>query len=85
MNWHHWLRPAELIGFLAFALNVWGNWALTDKRASGWWVRIGSNVAQLAYALVVFGPYLLTNAVVFGAINVRGIVKWKKEEGCRTT
>lgn len=70
---------AEAVGFIAFGLNVWGNWALTSKRSSGWWIRIGSNAAQLVYALAIRSPYLIVNAIVFGGINVVGAWRWKRE------
>lgn len=76
-----WFRWQEWVGFVACALNVWGNWALADKNARGWWIRIASNAAQLAYALFVWSPYLIVNAVTFGGINVHGIVKWRRLDG----
>lgn len=77
------MSPYEPIGFVAFVLNVAGNWLLTDKRSSGWSIRIVSNMAQLAYGLLVRSPYLVVNAVVFGGINVRGAVAWRRTEARR--
>ena len=79
------MSPYEYIGFVAFALNVAGNWLLTDKRPSGWAIRIASNVAQLAYAMCMGSQYLLLNSVMFGGINVRGWWKWKLEALQTTT
>ncbi len=73
------MRWEEYVGFAAFGANVAGNWLLTSKKTSGWWIRIVSNVAQLAYGMLVASPYLIVNAVTFGVINVVGIVKWRKE------
>lgn len=70
MPWEEW------IGFLAFALNVVGNWMLTNKRIGGWPVRFACNAAQLAYAILIKSPSLALSAVVFGGINVVGYVRW---------
>jgi hypothetical protein len=75
MPWQEW------VGFLAFGLNLAGNWMLTAKDRRGWWIRIWSNVAQLAYALLVWSPYLVLNSVTFGGINVHGIIVWRRMEG----
>lgn len=74
-------RWEEIVGLLAFALNVAGNLLLTNKKVGGWWIRIGSNVAQLAYAVLIVSPSLILNAATFAGINVFGIVKWKRLEG----
>ena len=69
----------EAIGFVAFGLNVAGNWLLTSKSITGWQVRILSNIAQLAYALLILSPYLIVNSIVFLWINVCGLVRWKQD------
>lgn len=72
------MRWEEVAGFVAFGLNVWGNWLLTGQNASGWWIRIGSNVAQFAYAAMIRSPSLLLNASAFAGINIFGIVRWRR-------
>lgn len=76
-----WFRWQELVGFLAFGLNLAGNEMLTLKNRRGWHVRIWSNAAQFAYALLVWSPYLLVNAVTFGIQNLHGFARWKRMDG----
>lgn len=74
------IRSEEIVGFLAFGLNVWGNWALTKKSASGWWLRLACNAAQLTYASLIWSPSLLVSAATFAAINVVGLRRWAREQ-----
>lgn len=37
----------QLLGWVAFALNVWGNLALTTKGVRGWVIRIFSNACWI--------------------------------------
>lgn len=75
----------ELAGWLAFALNVWGNLSLTNKSIHGWVIRLASNVFWVAYSYDTATWALLANHVAFGAINIVGWVRWSREEtGCPT-
>jgi hypothetical protein len=71
----------EAVGFVAFAMNVYGNWLLTSKRMNGWWVRIACNAAQLVYACLIRSPSLAVSAVTFAAINIVGVAKWRRVIG----
>lgn len=73
MIWH-------VLGWLAFALNVWGNMMLTTKSRSGRMVRLACNICWLPYAVLTGAWALLANHIVFMGINVIGWVRWHKED-----
>ena len=73
------MEVVEVVGYIALALNVWGNLALTKKSARGWLIRLACNAAWIVYSW----PYpemrpLLINHIIFAGINVYGWVKWQK-------
>ena len=72
------MRTVELLGFLAFALNVAGNLLLTSKNSRGWIIRIWSNAAQIGYAVLIVSPSLVTNGSTFFAINLYGWWRWRR-------
>lgn len=74
----HWYWDA--LGWLAFALNVWGNLALTQKGASGWIIRLMCNICWLPYSVHTQAWALLGNHLLFMAINIYGWVKWDREK-----
>jgi hypothetical protein len=67
---------AELMGWLAFGLNVWGNLALANLSTSGWIIRLTSNAAWLVYSAYVGAWPLFGNHAVFTLINIHGWRKW---------
>lgn len=69
----------ETIGFVAFVLNVYGNWLLAVKSERGWLVRIVSIVCWGVYAGKTQSLAMMTNAVTFFGINCYGFWKWRKE------
>lgn len=71
---------AEALGWLALALNLWGNLALANKSTRGWLVRLGSNAAWLVYSFFVFAWPLFVNHAAFAAVNVHGWRKWRRED-----
>lgn len=73
----HWLWHA--VGWLAFALNVWGNMMLTTKSRAGWVVRLACNVCWLPYAVLTGAWALLANHVLFMGINVLGWMRWRRD------
>lgn len=73
----HWAW--DFLGWLAFALNVWGNLALTAKGASGWIIRLMCNICWLPYSVQTQAWALLGNHLLFMAINIYGWVKWARE------
>ena len=73
------MSPWELAGWVAFALNVWGNLALTNKSTHGWVIRLASNVFWIAYSYDTSAWALLANHVAFGGINVVGWIRWSRE------
>ncbi len=68
-----------VLGWIAFALNVWGNLALTSKGVSGWIIRLACNVCWLPYAVHTHAWALLANHVLFMAINAYGWHRWTRE------
>lgn len=70
----------HLVGWLAFALNVWGNVMLTTKSKSGWIVRLVCNLCWLPYAALTGAWALFANHVVFIGVNVLGWIRWSREE-----
>jgi hypothetical protein len=68
-----------LLGWVAFALNVWGNLALTTKGVRGWIIRIACNLCWMPYGIYTAAWALLANHLVFVAINCYGWWKWSRD------
>ncbi len=71
----------QALGWLALALNIWGNLALTSKGQSGWIIRLACNGCWIPYSIATAAWALLANHVLFAAINVYGWRKWKRLDG----
>ena len=69
----------EIVGWLGFALNLWGNLALTRYDAWGWIIRLGSNVAWVAYSANAGVWPLLANHITFAGVNVLGWIRWRRQ------
>lgn len=78
-----WLWQA--LGWVALALNVWGNLALTGKGAVGWIIRLASNACWIAYSIDTSAWALLANHSLFTGINVYGWAKWRRALVARGT
>ncbi len=70
----------QIIGAIAFALNVWGNLELTKVGNRGHIIRLCSNACWLAYSPLVGAWALLANHATFAGINVLGFVRWRRLE-----
>jgi hypothetical protein len=68
----------QIVGWLAFAVNLWGNELLVKKRTLGWPVRLAANAAWLLYSFGVFAWPLFINHIVFSVSNVHGWVRWRR-------
>lgn len=68
------------LGWVAAALNVWGNLALTTKGLRGWVIRIVCNLCWMPYGLYTKAWALLANHLLFVAINAYGYWKWRRDE-----
>lgn len=68
----------QVIGLIAFALNVWGNWELTEATNRGHVIRLFSNAVWLVYSPLVGAWALTLNHAVFAGINVRGYRRWHR-------
>lgn len=68
------------LGWVAAALNVWGNLALTTKGLRGWLIRIACNLCWMPYGVYTRAWALLANHLLFVAINAYGWWKWKRDE-----
>jgi len=71
----------QILGWVALALNVWGNLALTSHGPSGWIIRLACNACWIPYSVATSAWALLANHVLFAAINVYGWQKWKRLRG----
>lgn len=69
----------ELVGIVAFLTNVWANILIARKAESGWVVRLVSNVWWLAFGIAAASLANVLNAVTFAAINVYGLLRWRRE------
>lgn len=69
----------DAFGFAAFISNVVGNLLLARKATSGWWVRIGSILLWGAFGVASRSLPIIANAATFLAINVYGLVTWRRE------
>lgn len=70
----------QSIGFLAFALNVWGNLELTKVGNRGHIIRLVANAVWIAYSITCGAWALTANHIVFAGINVLGYTRWKRLE-----
>ncbi len=70
----------EAIGWLALALNLWGNLALARKSTRGWIIRLACNVTWIIYSSVFEVWPLLVNHILFSGVNVYGFIQWRKPE-----
>lgn len=68
----------ELIGILAWLLNVVGNIMLAYKRRSGWPVRLVSIILWGIYAWNIWSLALIGNSITFFGINLWGWWNWRK-------
>ncbi len=69
----------EIIGYVATALNIWGNLLLAKQSIQGWLVRLATNVVYVVYALQIDqGLPVVANHVLFFGINLYGLRQWKK-------
>lgn len=73
----------EIVGWVAFLLNVWGNLALTNYSKSGWMIRLASNATWLMYSGCVGAWPLFGNHAVFTVINIHGFLKWRREQATK--
>jgi len=69
----------QILGWVAFALNVWGNLALTTKGVRGWIIRIFSNACWIPYGVVTGAWALTANHGLFALINAYGWWKWTRD------
>jgi len=74
----------QLIGVVAFALNVWGNLELTKQTNRGHVIRLFSNACWLIYSPLVGAWALLMNHATFAGINVLGFYRWHKIQSAGT-
>jgi hypothetical protein len=72
------MKIAEIMGYVALVLNIWGNLALTKKSAKGWLIRLACNFSWVAYSAFFAVWPLLINHVIFAGINIYGWFKWQK-------
>lgn len=70
----------EVLGWLAFGLNVWGNLAIGNRSAKGFIVRLACNATWLVYSAATGAWPLFGNHAVFAAINIHCYRKWMKED-----
>lgn len=74
------MSPMEFVGWVAFALNVWGNLALTKVSNRGHVIRLCSNACWLVYAPYTGAWALFANHFTFAGINMLGCYRWRKLE-----
>ncbi len=75
-NWN-W---TQVVGVVAFILNVWGNLELTKVGNRGHIIRLCSNACWLVYSPLVGAWALMLNHMTFAGINVLGFVRWRRFE-----
>ncbi len=75
MHGHFWAA----FGWVAFALNVWGNVELGTKSIRGWLIRIVCNVCWLPYGLATGALAITANHALFALINVWGWRRWIRD------
>ena len=71
---------AQIIGWIAFGLNVWGNLELTRVGNRGHIIRLCSNACWLIYSPFVGAWALFVNHLTFAFINCLGYYRWKRME-----
>jgi hypothetical protein len=81
----------QVIGAVAFALNVWGNLELTKQTNRGHIIRRTGDTSSgcpptsfwIIYSPLIGAWALLLNHITFGGINILGFIRWKKIEARR--
>lgn len=69
----------ETIGVLGFVANVWANILVARKLESGWIVRLVANALWLAYGLAIISIANILSSIVFTAINIYALRRWRRE------
>lgn len=75
------MNTIEIVGFLAFVLNVVGNLLLARKSIHGWVVRLASIILWGIYALEITSLAMIANSITFFGINVYGWWNWSRRIG----
>lgn len=71
----------EWLTFVAAAFELIAIWQFGRKWVYAWFLAIGGNVCWVAYVLLAGASYgLLMVCPVALALNVRGYLKWRKDE-----
>lgn len=65
--------------WLLASVGLTGLWLAGSKRATGWAIGIGVQVLWIAYAVATGQWGFIASALAFGAVNVRNLIKWKRE------
>lgn len=65
--------------YLLTAIGVTGLWFAGNKSIYGWIIGLCAQLLWITYA-ISSGQYgFLLSAVAYGYINIRNLIKWKKE------
>lgn len=65
--------------WLLAAVGVTGLWLAGSRRALGWQIGLGVQVLWIAYAITTAQWGFIASALAFAAVNLRNLIKWKRE------
>ncbi len=70
---------ADLFGYAATAIMLGGNIFLVKKNVSGMWLMLLGNMCWGVVGCLGDLPSLISASVIFGSLNIWGVVKWSKK------
>lgn len=70
----------QVLEWLIDALGVASGWLLSSRRRAGWLMSVVSEVVWLVVAVGTHQWAFVASSVVYGAIAVRGWVRWRRTE-----
>lgn len=65
--------------WLLATLGVTGLWFAGNKSTWGWVIGISVQVLWLVYAISTAQYGFIFSAIAFATVNIRNLIKWKKE------
>jgi nicotinamide riboside transporter PnuC len=66
------------MNWIATALSLLGNWFVIKKKVHGFWIWLVANVLWALLAWKSDDPAQLLMWFVYGVLNIKGILEWRK-------
>lgn len=69
--------------WLLAAIGVTGLWLAGSHRLIGWQIGLGVQTLWITYAIITQQWGFIASALAFGTVNLRNLIKWKREHESR--